>query len=364
MLGSFKNMLLVFVLILSLFVFNCSYTKAQVTNEVKEELYTSALGKINADDLELVPIDEDSEQDKPQVKWLETLRPKDFVLLNEITQIIKDKKLDSYKKDLEARYKETPDVFSSAITYGLLLIDLGEYEKANLVFERAIKDFKSNQTPIVYKGWVDICRGNYIQAKDALYPTVMEKINTGITGINSGIWLPYHVDAVVGLYLLKNNLPEKDKAEIEKIVNDIAKHFLTNPRFASILISEDLNQGRIQEATENFSIILPKSPEDPTILTLLGTSQLLTGHLDEALTLFDQVNDLYPFSTTSYLMKARTLHLMKKKEEANVLIEKAFQLDPQLKKLTKEKDKLLLAKTYKVERKAYKIKPVKKANKD
>ncbi|GEM_PF-5998683 len=385
-------MQLIFILILSLFLFNTSDSYAtcggvaptKAKYDTNKQLYSSALSNVDIDDLELVPLDENDEtewndapekqkkdgvikklsktktQDNLQIKWLESLRPKDFVLLQEIVEL-KGEKLDLYGKDLETRYKENPDVFSTAIPYGLFLIDTGEVEKAGLLFERAISDFKSNQVPVVYKAWTDILKGNYIQAKDALHPVVMEKVNAGITGIGAGIWLPQHIDAVVGLYLLKDHLPEKDRVEISKIVDDVTKHFTKNPKFVSILITKDLNNGKLQEASEKFSNILQRYPENPTILTLLGVSQLLTGYLDEALVLFDQVNGIYPYSSTSYLMKARVLSLTGEKEEADTLIQKAFQLDSQLKKATK--NKLLLAKTYKFDRGSNKSKPVKKANK-
>lgn len=284
------------------------------------------------------------EKEDSKLSWTENLRLRDFYLSPEALEL--KEKLKNYKDTLARTYQEQPSVFSTAISFGLVLIDLGELDKAQVVWDRALKDFYANPTPPFYKAWVDACKGNYMKAKEVWLPIVKQKIDAGIVGSGAGIWLPYHVFGVVGLDIIKNYLPPADKKEVEISVNEIAKYFPNNPIFALVLASNDLHAGKIKSATKLLEDVLSKKPNEPQITTLLGVTKLLTQNYEEALKLFDKANELYPFSPTNHLMKARALFALHKKKEALAEIDEAIKLDPNWSLLKENKKKFLSAKSY------------------
>ena len=296
-------------------------------------------------------VNENSIEEEIENKWTETLKLKDYYLLPDYLEV-RDRFKD-YAATIAKNYEETPDVFSSAVVHGLILIDRGEISRARKVWEKAVEDFAGNPTPKVYKAWVDALEGNYLLAKDAWYPVAKEKIELGITGSMSGIWLPYHTDSILGLYLIKDNLPEKDKLEVENVIDEIAKHFARNPKIASILITKDYKAGKIKSAAEKLAVVLERYPEEPELITLLGIGQLLSRHYEDALNLFDNSNKIFPNSPTTHLMKARVLFALNKKKESESEYEKALKIEPGLQDPENYKSNKLLAE------KSYIVKPAK-----
>ena len=277
---------------------------------------------------------------KDTVRWTESLRLKDFYLHPSYLELKEN--LVKYKEDLEKRYNDTPDVYGLTLEYGLVLIDLGEVQKAEVVFSKAVKDFSNNPAPKAYKGWVDACNGKYPLAKDIWLPIAKEKLEFGIF---NGMWFPHEVDAILGLGLIKDYLQEKDKKEVEEVLGEIVSHFANNPKFAVLLISNDLQAGRIEDAKNKIDKLLETNSENPVLITLLGITELLKENYSEALNLFNKSKDIYPSSPTNNLMRARTLFALKNKESDSV-IEEAIKLDPIWKIANLKKKKLLSFKNY------------------
>ena len=280
------------------------------------------------------------------LKWTEALKLRDYYLLPELPEVKLSGKLTSYKEALAKEYEKTPNVFSAAVQYGLLLIDLGELDKAQAVWERAVNDFMSNPTPKAYKAWVDACKGNYLQAKEAWLPIAQQKIDNGIVGLGAGIWLPSHIDSVVGLSLIKNYLPSKDKKEAEEAVQKIVTHFSNIPKFASILTAEDLQNGKLKKASLSITNILTKFPDDPITLTLDGIEHLINGQYEDALKSLDKANEMYSNSPINNLMRARALFALKKEKESFALFDKLAKFDPVWNLTKGEKKKFLAGKSY------------------
>ena len=289
--------------------------------------------------------------------WNESLKFEDFYLLPEIFEI-KDK-INEYKDALKKEYKDHPDVFSTAISFGLLLIDNNDTDKAEIVWNKALKDFHSNETPKVYKAWIDAKKGNYSTAKEVWYPLAKEKFDNGIAGIGARIWLPYHTDAVLGLYLMKDNFPEKEKEDIEKITKQIAGYFPTNPKFASILVSEALKEGRLEDAAKYLGAALSTNPSDGALITLLGVSQLITKDYNLALELFNKSIKFSPQGITNHIMKARTLYAMGKKKESLEEFDKLLELNPYLTFKNEKKEDYLSTKSFLTTRKIQKVEDIK-----
>lgn len=279
-------------------------------------------------------------------RWRETLKLKDFYLYSG-TLVVRDKvNSDSYLVTLEKTYKEHPSVYSIAIQYGLALIDIGDFEKAEEVWNRAVKDFGPNPTPPVYKAWIEASMGNILAAKDVWFPIAKQKYDVGIISYDAGIWLPYHVDALLGLCLIKDYLPTQDREEIEPVINKILKHFGSNSKFEAARIMEDLRNGRITSAEKRLDHILKVDPLEPTLLTLQGIYYILTGNNEEALKSLDTANDIYKFSPTNHLMRARVLYAMKNKKDSSIAFEKAVKLDKYLNPENKKIDTFLKAKSF------------------
>ena len=289
----------------------------------------------------------------PSLVWSESLRLEDFYLMPEALNAKKDD-LERYKDILKKEYKEHPDVFSSAISFGLLLIDLSDLDKAEVVWNRALKDFRSNETPKVYKAWLEARKGNYTAAKDAWYPIAKEKFDRGIVGIEAGIWLPYHIDSTLGLYLIKDNFPEEEKEDIEKITLKIAGSFPSVPKFAAILASEALKEGRLEDAAKYLGAALEKNPSDGSLVTLLGISQLIAKDYNLALELFNQAIEFSPWGATNHLMKARTLYALGKKKESLEEFDNLLESNPSITFNPEKKEKYLSIKSFLTTRKIQK----------
>ena len=288
------------------------------------------------------------------VIWTETLNLQDFFLLPDYIEV--KNKLKEYKIALAKEYKESPSVFSTAIQYGLLLIDLGELEKAKLVWEKALKDFHSNEAPKAYKAWLDARLGNYQEAKDVWYPIAKEKVDLGVAGYNARVWLSYHTDSVLGLYLIKDFLPEDQKEEVSKVIDSIVGVFPQNPKFAVVLINEYLKSGQFEKAAKLLVSTLTSNPDDPVLITLLGTAQLMKNHYDEALKLFDRAKEINPNVLTNRIMRARVLFALNKKKESFEELDEVMKLNPDLNIAENNKKKYLALKSYMISKKLKKEK--------
>lgn len=333
------NGLKTIAIISGIFAVSATYALAKETAPSKDK--KQEVKEISNDAKE----DEEIKNEIIGAKWTETLRLRDLVLSSEAFELSREK-LENYRNVLEKNYKEKPDVFSNAISYGLILIDLNEFDTAKVVWNKAVKDFFANNTPIVYKGWTDACNSEYTLAKESFYPIVEERYKAGV-GISTGMWLPYHTYSVVGLYLIKNYFPESEKKDIEEKVIGVAKHFAKQPEYGVILISDDLQKGKLKSAELKLEKLLETSPDEPILLTLKGITELLKGNYQDSITYFDKSSEKFAHTPTNYLMKGRALYALGKKKEAKKIAKEAFKLDPTLAANDKDKkEELLLAKSY------------------
>ena len=325
-----KKIIIYISLFLIALFFTCGYSFAQTENAQLE----------NKNE----PQFSDKKKAEKSVAWTETLALQDFFLSPDYLEVMS--KLKEYKKALARTYNEAPSVFSTSIHYGLLLIDTGELEKAKPIWEKALKDFHSNEAPKAYKAWLDARLGNYQAAKDVWYPIAKEKVDLGIVGYSARIWLSYHTDSVLGLYLIKDQLPEDQKEEVSKVIDKIVKVFPQQPKFATILINEYLKSGQFEKAGKILVDSLTKYPNDPVLVTLLGIAQLMTNHYDEALKLFDRAKEINPNILTNRIMRARVLFALNKEKDAFEELDAAMELNPDLNIAENKKKKYLAAKSY------------------
>ncbi len=296
----------------------------------------------------------ETKDNQKSVIWTETLSLQDFFLSPDYIEVMS--RLKEYKTTLAKEYKENPSVFSTAIQYGLLLIDLGEIEKARLVWEKALKDFHSNEAPKAYKAWLDARLGNYQEAKDVWYPIVKQKVDNGTVGFSAGIWLLHHTYSVLGLYLIKDYLPEDQREEVSKIVNSIVGALPQDPKFSAVLTNEYLKSGQIEKAAKVLASALNSNPDDPVLVTLLGIAELMTNHYDEALKLFDRSKEINPNILTNRVMRARVLFALNKEKESFEELDEAMKLNPDLNIAENNKKKYLAAKSYMISKKLKKEK--------
>lgn len=300
-----------------------------------EEIQGSSTTEVEAkaESKEITP-----EEELSPFRWTETLRLRDIYfsgLLVELKERIK-----TYSETVAKEYEKHPSVFSVAIDHGLMLIDLRELDKARVVWGRAVKDFIGNDTPKVYKAWIDAYNGNYEAAKDVWFPIARQKAE------NVGLWLPYHIDSFVGLYFIREYLSEADKKEIEDLVLTFSNRFANHPKFGAIAVTEMLREGKLKAAANRIARIMIKNPDDPLCVTLLGVAELISHNHEQALKLFNESDKVNPNSPTNHLMKARALHALKQKKEAQSEINKVIALDPTLKTKKWDKSKVLSSKSY------------------
>ena len=337
-----KNIKIIFLILASAFLFTMSPSLAcpACENSLKERktqdepTNPQAKESINQDTKETSNRDTNtqSNQDikilkfKNNLAWNEKLKLRDFYISSSYPNLISDKEnFKKYMERLAKEYEEHTDVFSVAIGYGLLLVDTGELEKAKTVFDRAVKVFRGNPTPPVYKAWIDASLGDYESAKNIWYPVLKEKIDQGI---NASIWLPNHSDSVLGLYLILDNLKdESEKKKIEKEVLTVAKHFGNHPKLSAILINNYLQEGNLSKANEALTNIISKYPNEFHLQTLQGILKMLGDDFEGSLESFNLVVESYPYSPTAFLMKARALDRLKKKDESLAILNRAIPLE-------------------------------------
>lgn len=338
-----------FLILTLVLLTNANCQKLNAANPETPEVKNEENNKVNEAEIKTESKEPEIIADKPEedeissTVWNESLGLKDFYVSPTTIQVNANKNLKNYNEHLETQYKEHSDTFSVAIEYGLFSIDRGDIEKADQIFTKAVNDFKGNPTPPIYKAWVDALKGNYKSAKDVWYKTLKEKV---AGGYNNLFWLPSDADAVIGLYCIENYLPESEKEEVKTLVDDISKHLGAHPKVKAILISKDLQSGRLKLAGTKLASTLAKNPEEPIIIGLLGISQLITGHNNEALKLLDKSNELYPFSPTVNLMRARALFALDEKKESKLAYKKAIELDASLETKNVKKDYLLKSNSY------------------
>lgn len=281
--------------------------------------------------------------------WTETLALQDFILSPDYLEL--KSKIKEYKRILAKTYDENPAVFSSTINYGLLLIDLGEIDKAKIVWDKAVEDFHANETPKIYKAWIDARQGRYEEAKNIWYPIVKQKIDLGIVGLGARLWLPYHTDSLIGLYIIKDHLPENEREEVSKAIDTLAGVFPQNPKFAAIIVNEYLKTGQLKKAALVLADVLGTNPEDSPLITLLGIAQLLTNNYDEALNLFNRAKEANPNLFTARVMKARTLFALNREKESFEELDEVMRLNPRFTVAENKKKKYLSQKSYIVSKK-------------
>ena len=277
---------------------------------------------------------------KKKSHLIKDLRFGDFPL---VTDFQGDKtKLQKYTTEvLQEQYKATPRVFSSAIPYGLALIDLDQIDKAYDIFDQAEKDFIGNPTPKAYKGWVLGSTGDYQKAYEYLYPLAKEKYDAGVIGFSSGIWLASHIDSIIGLALIKDKLPQEEKENATVIVDAVMKYFKGQPKVTAIKVVNDINRGNFEEAKKKIEYVKSIGQDYPLLDTLLGAISYAEGDFEESLKHFDLASETNPYSPTNYLMRARTLLALGEKEKALDSIDLALEYDPNYEFASEEKQKIL-----------------------
>ena len=343
-----KTVIYIFVLIIGfvLYVCNGSFANPEIKIESQELNKKSEDIKVN---LNQTPKNNKLKDNPISITWTETLSLQDFFISPDYLEAMS--RLKEYKTALTKEYSQTPSVFSTAINYGLLLIDLGELEKARLIWGKAAKDFYANETPKAYKAWVSARLGNYQEAKDIWYPIAKEKEGLGIVGLGARIWLPYHTDSILGLYLIKDYLPEEQREEVAKVVNSIVGAIPDNPRFAAVLVNEYLKSGQLEKAAGVLSSVLKNNPDDPVLITLLGITQIMTNHYDEGLKLFERAKEINPNILTNRIMRARALFALNREKESFQELDEAIKLNPDLNIAENKKKKFLATKSYIISKK-------------
>ena len=90
----------------------------------------------------------------------------------------------------------------------------------------------------------------------------------------------------------------------------------------------NLQLNRIEKAQEVFEFVLNENVKRPISLNNYGYSQVLSGRLDQAIENYDKAIALDPDYASAYLNKAAVQMILKKNEEAKVLLQKVLKLEP------------------------------------
>ncbi len=156
---------------------------------------------------------------------------------------------------------------------------------------------------------------------------------------------------MIGLYLIKDYLPENEREEVSKAVDTVAGVFPQNPKFAAIIVNEYLKSGQLKKAALVLADVLAANPDDSPLITLLGIAQLLTHNNDEALNLFNKAKEANPNLFTARVMKARTLFALNREKESFEELDEVMRLNPRFTVAENKKKKYLSQKSYIVSKK-------------
>ena len=251
-------------------------------------------------------------------------------------------KLRKYKNDsLIKNYQENPAVYSSAVEYGLALIDLNEIDEAQKVFKQAEKDFVIDKSVKVFKGWTDACKGDYKSARDNFYLVAKELFDGVMKGSPPVVLFPKDINSVFGLALIKDKLSEEEQKDVEQIVEKLLSFVKRDPKISCVLIVDDLREGNISQAEERIEQVVTRYPNEGLPLTLSGIAKALKGEHEKAIEQFEKAEKLNQFSPLVHFSKAKSLFELRKYEEAIQEIDKAIALDPEWHTAQSEKTKFL-----------------------
>jgi tetratricopeptide (TPR) repeat protein len=116
--------------------------------------------------------------------------------------------------------------------------------------------------------------------------------------------------------------------EILRLDPDLAKMPLPPSQFWGYYLRELIAVGRNAEAARRAEALLAGTPDDATVLDLLGTARMALGELDQAEAAWREALHADAGRADSWNNLGRLLLTQGKTEEAVPLLEKAVQLDP------------------------------------
>jgi len=105
----------------------------------------------------------------------------------------------------------------------------------------------------------------------------------------------------------------------------------------------NLEKNLIENDLESLKKNYEENPDKLEPAIILGIKNLILGHFDEALALFDESIKIDPSSSLAHLMRARTLFVMHKQKEAIIAVDLAIKADETWYLPHAEKSKILIA---------------------
>lgn len=233
--------------------------------------------------------------------------------LNEINQLLSEKKFEEAKKELEKHHLDEEKDIEAVKLLGLCNVNLNLFKEGQSNFETVVKYRPEDASSWFYLGNCYDNQDNFIPAK-AAYLKVLELREN-------------FLDAYKNLCILYVKSNEQDKAielglkalEIEK--EDYTIYYIIGTAYMAIK--------KFKESLTFLEKALELKPDHSQLYNNLGTSYITMGKLDKAYKNFIKASELDPDNSITYFNIASILQLKQKHKKACEYFEKAYLLEPQ-----------------------------------
>ncbi len=233
--------------------------------------------------------------------------------LDEINELIKDKKFEEAKKELTAIIKDDEKDVEALKMLGLCCINLGEFKEGQGIFETVVK-YKDDATSWFYLANCYDNQDDYLHAI-AAYEEVLKLRSS-------------YVDAYKNLAVVyvKNKEPQKAVDTVKK-----AMEFADNKDYTLYYIAGTacMAMKNFDEGVNFLEKAIELNPKHAQLYNNLGTCYVTIGVLDKAYENFLKASELEPENSITYFNIASILQLQNKHKEACEFFRKAYMLEPQ-----------------------------------
>ena len=233
--------------------------------------------------------------------------------LDKINELIKEKKFEQAKKELNEIIKGDEKNIEALKMLGLCHINLGEFKEGQGIFETVVK-YKDDATSWFYLANCYDNQDDYLHAI-AAYEEVLRMRSSFVDAYKN-----------LAVVYVKNKEPQKAVDTVKK-----AMEFTGNNDYTIYYIAGTacMAMKKFEEAVEFLEQAIELNPEHAQLYNNIGTCYVTIGSLDKAYDNFLKASEYEPENSITYFNIASILQLQNKHSEACEFFRKAYMLEPQ-----------------------------------
>lgn len=233
--------------------------------------------------------------------------------LDKINELIKEKKFEQAKKELNEIIKGDEKNIEALKMLGLCHINLGEFKEGQGIFETVVK-YKDDATSWFYLANCYDNQDDYLHAI-AAYEEVLRMRSSFVDAYKN-----------LAVVYVKNKEPQKAVDTVKK-----AMEFTGNNDYTIYYIAGTacMAMKKFEEAVKFLEQAIELNPEHAQLYNNIGTCYVTIGSLDKAYDNFLKASEYEPENSITYFNIASILQLQNKHSEACEFFRKAYMLEPQ-----------------------------------